>query len=381
MKFRHQILRLLPIFVLACSLLAVPAQAQLFQQGPKLLGTGGISQEQGWSVSLSRDGNTAIVGGPGVDTSSPGAAWVFTRSNGVWSQQAKLVGTGAINSPIPASQGASVSLSDDGNTAIVGGYVDNGGVGAVWVFTRSGGAWTQQGAKLVGTGAVGRGAWQGFSVALSGDGNTVIVGGPSDGFTGAGAAWVFTRSGGVWTQQGDKLVGTGAIIGGAWQGWSVSLSDDGNTAIVGGPVDNGSTGAVWVFTRSGGVWTQQGDKLVGTGAVGFAFQGDSVALSEDGNTAIVGGFGDNSVTGAAWVFTRSGTVWAQQGDKLVGTGAIGPFPTRQGWSVSLSDDGNTAIVGGLADNDDTGAAWLYTRSNGVWSQQAKLVGTGAIAAQ
>jgi hypothetical protein len=143
-------------------LLASAAQAQLFQQGPKLVGTGGISQEQGWSVSLSRDGNTAIVGGPGVDTSSPGAAWVFTRSSGVWSQQAKLVGTGAINSPIPASQGASVSLSDDGNTAIVGGYVDNGGVGAAWVFTRSGGAWTQQGAKLVGTGAVGRGAWQGF---------------------------------------------------------------------------------------------------------------------------------------------------------------------------------------------------------------------------
>jgi len=75
--------------------------------------------------------------------SSPGAAWVFIRSGGVWGQEAKLIGTGAVNSPFPASQGASVALSDDGNTAILGRYVDSGGVGAVWVFTRSGRAWAQ----------------------------------------------------------------------------------------------------------------------------------------------------------------------------------------------------------------------------------------------
>jgi hypothetical protein len=112
---------------------------------------------------------------------------------------------------------------------------------------------TQQGPKLVGTGAVGQ-AHQGGSVALSADGNTAIVGGNSDNGGNGGAAWVFTRSGGVWTQQGNKLVGTGAV-GQATQGNSVALSADGNTAIVGGPNDNGSTGAVWVFTRSGGVWT------------------------------------------------------------------------------------------------------------------------------
>src|SRR5258708_3501462 len=69
----------------------------------------------------------------------------------------------------------------------------------------------------------------------------------------------------------------------------------------------------------------QGPKLFGTGAVGGAQQGFSVALSSDGNTAIVGGFADSSSAGAAWVFTRSGGVWAQQGDKLVGTGSVG-FP-------------------------------------------------------
>ena len=68
------------------------------------------------------------------------------------------------------------------------------------------------------------------------------------------------------------------------------------------------------------MWTQQGNKLVGTGAVGQAVQG-SVSLSADGNTAIMGGSGDNSNAGAAWVFTRSGSVWTQRGTKLVGTGA------------------------------------------------------------
>jgi hypothetical protein len=128
----------------------------------------------------------------------------------------------------------------------------------------------------------------------------------------------------VWAQQGPKLVGTGAV-GDAAQGVSVALSGDGNTAIVGGPGDNSEVGAARIFTRSNGVWTQQGSKLVGTGAVGNPGQGVSVALSGDGNTAIVGGIGDDpesgcNPNGAAWVFTRSNGVWTQQGSKLVGTG-------------------------------------------------------------
>ena len=206
-------------------------------------------------------------------------------------------------------------------------------------------------------------AEQGVSVALSADGNTAVVGGAADNSY-TGSAWVYSRSGGVWTQQGSKLAGTGAV-GPAEQGVSVALSADGNTAIVGGPFDNLKTGAAWVYTCSGGVWTQQGSKLVGTGAVGPAEQGHSVALSADGNIAVVGGVEDNSHTGAAWVYTRSGGVWTQQGNKLVGTGAVGP--AGQGRSVALSADGKTAIVGGAADNRVIGAAWVYTRSGGDWT--------------
>jgi hypothetical protein len=291
-----------------------------------------------------------------------------------FSQQRKLVGTEAINE---SYQGDSVSLSSDGNTAIVGGGSDNGGKGAAWVFTRkyklipTGHGlekvwiWTQQ-KKLVGTGAIGN-SYQGDSVSLSSDGNTAIVGGIlDDGME--GAAWVFTRSYKIiptghdlekvwiWTQQ-KKLVGTEAI-GHSGQGGSVSLSSDGNTAIVGAYSDNNYSGAAWVYTRSGGVWTQQ-KKLVGTEAInggGDCYQGFSVSLSSDGNTAIVGRPADDWGKGAAWVFTRSGGVWTQK-KKLVGTEAIGN--SYQGGSVSLSSDGNTAIVGGPRDNGGKGAAWVY----------------------
>jgi lipocalin len=191
MKFRHQVLRVLPVVMLACSLLPGPAWAQFSQQA-KLVGTDvvGAFAEQGTSVSLSGDGNTAIVGGPG-DNDYIDAAWVYTRSGEVWNQQGpKLVGTGAVNLG-DVFQGWSVALSSDGNTAIVGGPQDDVGTGAAWVYTRSRGAWSQQGPKLIGTGAVGR-TFQGFSTSLSGDGSTAIVGGPGDN-SGAGAAWVYAQ--------------------------------------------------------------------------------------------------------------------------------------------------------------------------------------------
>jgi hypothetical protein len=352
-------------------------RAQFTQQGGKLVGAGAANGTsgsfQGSSVSISADGNTAIVGGF-ADSNEVGAAWVFTRTSGVWSQQGnKLVGTGAAGI---ARQGIAVAVSSDGNTAIVGGVLDSGQVGAAWVFTRTGGVWTQQGGKLVGDGGVGH-QGQGGAVSLSADGNTAIVGGIFDDSL-TGAAWVFTRTSGVWSQQGGKLVGTGAG-GRALQGFSVSLSSDGNTALVGGYADSGNVGASWVFTRTGSVWAQQGRKLVGTGAMGSSRQGNSVALSGDGNTAMLGGYADDSLKGAVWVFTQVNGIWSQEGAKLIGSGAVnGVLGAFQGYSVSLSSNGNSAIVGGYPDNNFAGAAWVYTRTGGVWSQLgSKLVGSGA----
>jgi hypothetical protein len=320
------------------------ALAQFIEQGPKLIGSGGSASHQGDSVALSADGNTAIVGGI-VDNGVTGAVWVFTRSGGVWSQQGlKLVGMGAVGT---AMQGT--SLSQDGNTAIVGGPGDSNN-GAAWVYTRSPSGWSQQGAKLTGD----AGSLFGGSVALSADGNIALVGEP-DYNSQSGAVAVFGRSGGVWTLQ-NALIGNGAGAA-AQQGAAVALSADGRTALVGGL----AAGAAWVFIRTGAnSWFQQGDKLVGSGAIGLPEQGFSVALSADGNTAIVGGPQDNSLIGAAWVFTRSGAAWTQLGAKLVGAGNSGG--AREGHAVALSGDGQTAILGGPNDNSNTGAAWVFVRS-------------------
>jgi len=348
--------------LLGAALISQPCFGQYSQQGSKLVGTGAVgTAAQGKAVSLSADGSTAIVGGPG-DSGNAGAAWIWTSSGGVWSQQEKLVGSGAIGS---AGQGTSVSLAADGNTAIIGGPGDDGGLGAAWAWTRSAGVWTQQGAKLVGSGIVGSPS-QGRSVSISADGNTAIVGGPGD--LSSGAAWVWTQSAGVWTQQGPKL--TGGEEDNSEFGVLVALSADGNTALVGGWNDDGRKGAAWVFTRSGGVWSQQGPKLTaGSESESGAGFGTSVALSADGNTALIGAPGDSFKKGAAWIFTRSGSTWTQQGGKLTGSGAVGnPW---FGYTVALSGDGKTALIGGWLDENWKGAVWVFTRSGSTWTQQGE----------
>jgi hypothetical protein len=351
----------LALFLFAATLVpSQPALAQLqlkFNEKAELVGTGFVQlPQQGYSVAVSGDGNTAIVGGP-LDNSGIGAAWVFTFSSLGWTQQGgKLFVTDAVGN---AELGWSVALSANGNTAIVGGPLDSSGIGAAWVYTRSGSVWTQQGGKLVGVGA-GAGAGVGSGVSLSADGNTAFVGGPGDNGN-LGAVWVFTLSNGVWTQQGGKLVGTGAVPP-AGQGFSVALSGDGYTALVGGPLDNTNIGATWVFTRSTrGVWTQQGNKLVGSGGAS-AQQGSGVALSTNGNTALVGGFEDHGGNGAAWVFTRSRGGWTQQGSKLAGTGLAGS-------GVALSGDGNTAIVGAPG----AGVSVYARSSRGLWTPQGSII--------
>ena len=324
------------------------------QQGGKLVANDATgTAQQGIAVALSGDGNTLLVGGP-FDNGEVGAAWIFARSGGTWSQVGtKLTGSDA--APIPGSwQGIGVALSADGSTAAVGGMRDNITRGAVWIYVNGPGGWTQQGPKLVASGAAANGL-QGRSVALSADGNTLLVGAPFDTIT--GAAYVYTRSNGTWTQQGGALVGdVPASVTNVDSGWSVALSADGNTALVGAPFDANQAGGARVFTRSNGTWTQQGGKLLGTGAAANALQGYSVALSGDGNTALIGAYGDSGGIGAAFVFTRSGGVWTQSGGKITGALPLGPN-VNLGQSIALSADGTVGLVGGHSEQAGNGAAW------------------------
>jgi hypothetical protein len=191
-------------------------------------------------------------------------------------------------------------------------------------------------------------------VALSADGNTGLIGGSGDNEF-DGAAWAFTRVNGSWSQQGDKLHGSDATAG-AHQGFSVSLAGDGNTALLGAPSDSSFFGAVFAFIRSGNVWSQQGEKVTGAGEFGF-----SVSISADGSTAIGGAPLDSSFRGAAWLLTRNGDGWSTQ--KLTGTATIGGFldGSRLGISVAISADGSTAITASPSDNKGNGAAWVFMR--------------------
>ena len=221
----------------------------------------------------------------------------------------------------------------------------------------------------------------GRAVALSSDGNTAIVGAYAANVAGdndRGAAYVFTRSGVTWTEQEKLIVADGAASD--YFGRHVALSSDGNVAIVGANgVDVGTNnrqGAAYVFTRSGTAWTQQ-EKLVATDGAASDYFGYAVALSSDGDTAIAGAcyadVGGNNEQGAAYVFTRSGASWSQQAKLTASDGdALDVF----GWSVALSSNGNTAIAGASrADGTNAfqGAAYVFTRSGATWSQQAKLI--------
>ena len=137
-----------------------------------------------------------------------------------------------------------------------------------------------------------------------------------------------------------------------------------------------------MFTRSGaGVWSQQGPKLTPTGEVGEGRFGVSVALSADGDTALIGALYDNGARGASWVFRRTGTTWTQQGGKLTGGGESGE--SEFGTNVALSADGATALIGGWRDNGGAGASWVFVdpptattgAATGVGETSATLNGT------
>jgi hypothetical protein len=448
---------------------------------------GGANQgHRGDSIAVSRDGNTMAVGAPyessnarGINGNqadnslyASGAVYVFSRQGGTWVQQAYVK---ASNPGQSDHFGSSVSLSADGNTMAVAAYFESSAAtgingnqdddslpqaGAVYLFTRSGSTWTQQAyVKASNTGrpprngeAFGDGDQFGYAVALSGDGNTLAVGAVAedsaahaidgdqadDTQTSAGAVYIFTRAGATWAQQAYVKTSNGEQ--GDLFGFAVALDFDGSTLVasafdergsgrtINGPHDNDAngSGALYVFTRSGQRWSQQayvkGSRTEATDQLGY-----SVAISDDGNT-IASGAGDedcltpginppgcdndspprgaaNIWVGAAYVFVRSTgrvPVWTEQAFIK----ASNPRPYNSfGVKLALSRDGNTlAVTAYLEDNagqgvkpavvepflivdhldpwrarqsqaEESGALYLYTRSGTTWSPRAYVKGS------
>jgi len=385
-----------------------------FGDGGTLLGHG---------VALSGDGSTLAVAAPGESSGAKGingdqndnsvyaagAVYVFARVNNAWTQQAYIK---------PSNPGQSyrfghfVSLSQDGNTLAVSAVFEasaakgiNGDqkdksipqAGAVYVFTRTGATWSQQAyVKASNTGEAGvgnqpgKGDQFGFSIGLSADGNTLAVGAISEdsgakGINGdqndnsqasSGATYVFTRAGNTWSQQAyikASNTDTNDLFG-----YAVGLSADGNTLAVSAYDEDSSareingvmdknrrgSGAIYVFTRTGTSWAQTAYLKASNAEAGDSL-GYDMAISQDGNT-IAGGAADedcfsaginppgcdndlklDSSTGAAYVFVRNGGTWTQQAF------IKSSHPGKEDWfgsRLNLSGDGNTLAVGAQLEN-------------------------------
>jgi hypothetical protein len=352
------------------------------QQGSKLTNGSGFAE----ALALSGDGSTALISGTSGGSPDLDQVFVYSYSNGTWTQQATLRAASDDGNDF----GGSVAISDDGDTALISDPNDLGGggvvpgPGAAWVFQRSGSSWTQQGTTLIGdcasscTGPNGTGEGDdsgfGVSVALSGDGATALIGAVGGNYYGDATetdAWVFTLSGSTWSQQGPVLVGP---PGGNSDG-ATALSDDGDTALIGSSSDNSYVGAAWVFQRSGSTWTQPGTELTANDTSDFA---SSVALSDDGDTALIGTFGgDSAGSGEAFVFTDSDGSWTQQGAALTPSDA-GSNANYFGYSVALSSCGS-ALIGAPFDSVGSeglaGSAWVFTTGAGSCSGAGS--GTGS----
>src|SRR6058998_922974 len=373
-------------------------------------GNGGTLE--GHAVALSGDGSTLAVGAPyessaakGINGNqndnslySSGAVYVFVQRNGSWSQQAYIK---ASNPGQSYNFGYVVSLSQDGNTLASGAIGEDSGAkgingdqndnsqpgsGAVYVFTRSGSTWAQQ--AYIKQSNTDTADLFGYSVGLSADGNTLAASAyDEDGSAreingvqdrnrrGTGAIYVFTRTGTSWAQTA-YLKASNAENGDSL-GYAIAISQDGNT-IAGGAADedcmtpgivagsthvcqddqpqDNSSGAVYVFVRSGNTWTQQAFiKSSNPGKEDWF--GSRLTLSGDGNTLAAGAQVENGGskgingdqkdqsaedTGAVYFFTRSGTTWIQTA--YVKASNADPYD-EFGSAMALSKDGKLMAVG------------------------------------
>lgn len=327
-----------------------------------------------FGTSVAMDGNSLLVGAPFARSGSGqeiGAAYVFVRNGTSWAFQAKLDYPGT---DIGSEYGGAVSIS--GDTAVVGARLDEvGGAfpeGSLYVFVRNGTNWTLQQRINVPNTAIG--IHLGVSVAI--DGNTIVAGASNDVVNGlnTGSAYTFFRSGTTWTQEAKLTDVDGNVPGQGGFGLNVDIHQD--TAIVG--VRSATMapgfipGAVVIFKRIGGVWTREARITSADGLNGDQF-GYDVAI--EGDVAVIGA-PEHAVVqpisaGAVYVFARSGAVWTQS-QKLPSTepGEFGKF----GRSIEIS--GNRMIVGApLSDprgNDMQGAAFEFLRTDVSWVIQNQL---------
>lgn len=430
-------------------------------------GCGGeLDGHAGVGLAMSADGTTIAVAAPHYASNAKGingdegdesmhgagAVFIYTRQGTNLTKQAFIK---ASNPGDGDEFGHYIALSADGNTLAVSAYYEgsnskgiNGNqeddsipqAGAVYIFTRTGTTWAQQAyIKASNTGEAGtetefgNGDQFGFSLTLSGDGNTLAVGaisedsnawGPNgnqedNSFVSAGAVYVFTRAGSSWTQQAYlKSLNNGP---GDLYGYTVSLNFDGNTLAVGSYDERGSTreinglmdrkagasGAVFIWQREGTFWTHQAYVKSPINEAGDQF-GQHVQLSDDGNYLAVSTLDEDCLAtginpkgpctsdresdtsvGSVDTFVRKGSTWTHE------TMFKAPNAGKQDWygaRFALSGDGNTLVITAALEDSpaqglddvrkmsldtatEAGSAYMYTRRGSTWTYNHYIKGS------
>ncbi|WP_437711712.1 FG-GAP-like repeat-containing protein [Sorangium sp. So ce448] len=336
------------------------------EQSTLLASDGMMYDALGYSVAI--DGTTALVGAIGGDGIgvNRGAAYVFEKVGGTWTQTAKLWGS---DSTTQAQFGWSVGLR--GDTALIGARYDRPlgiSVGAAYIFVRSGGTWTQE-MKFQPVNLSSAENF-GYAVALP-SADRAIVGAP-DADANKGAVYVFTKSGGVWTQEARLS----ASDPGTYDRFGHDLAADGDTIAIAAPTaqDYGYIhGKAYIFDKVGGVWTET-KKLLPADLTQTSHFGTGIAMS--GDTVAVGASADQTLgyaSGAVYVFDRNGGAWPQTG-KL--------FPWDTAWvtnnyfGTAVSMLGDTLLVGAYNNSQQAagaGAAYIFDKVGGAWTPRQKLL--------
>jgi len=332
-----------------------------------------------FGASLALDGETALIGASYDETSNgtqSGSVYVFTRSDGSWSQQAKLTPDDGDGDDW---FGTSVAL--DGDTALAGAVTDedpNGsdyrrltGAGSAYVFERTDGSWTQT-AKLAAEDGDGSDAF-GLRVAL--DGTTALISAPSDedpNGASAGSVYAFERGEDTWSQQAKLTPDDGDSS----DRFGMGLACADTTAVICAPDDeepNGAgAGSAYVFERAAGVWSQTAKLAPDDGDEDDDF-GWAAALAD--GTALVGAYTDEDPdgddAGSAYAFTESDGSWSQQAKLAPDDGDAG-----DGFGHRIAVAGTTALVGAYTDDDPSGtkggSAYVFDRTDGSWEERIKL---------
>ncbi|MBN2730434.1 MAG: T9SS type A sorting domain-containing protein [Bacteroidales bacterium] len=363
MKNNFTLKALLVLFSLSFGLLA---NAQSFiQKGDSIVGEAQYD-EFGKAVAMNADGSVVAIGAPyndGFGTNS-GHVRIFEWNGSSWIQLGSDID--ALNAD--DREGWNIDLSADGYSVIIGAIAadDNGSAsGHVRVFTWNGTTWLQKGTNLAGDAA---GDQLGYSVAISNDGNTIIAGAEYNSINGtsAGSAKIYYWNVSNWTQKGSTLYGAAAEDN---FGESVNINADGSVIVIGAPKNN--NGGTWagetsVYYWNGADWTLKGSPIDG---ITYDWSGCDVDIDSTGNTIIIGAWGGNSGTGMAKIFEWNSTQWIQKGNNLTGLASSDNF----GQSVSISANGNSILIGAPKANTYHGYASCYDWVGGAWSPKGQTL--------